>query len=74
MSEYLEFIELPNDGKKTRKYQVVSKKWQYPLGEIKFFNHWRQYAFFPAPDTIFNNTCMNDLVNFIKSIPKKENT
>ena len=47
-SEYLEFNEMPSEGRKTKIFQVCSKKHGYPLGEVKWFNKWRQYCFYPC--------------------------
>lgn len=70
-SEYLEFVELPNEGRKTLWFQVISKNHQYPLGEIKWFNKWRQYCFYPAPETVFDRTCLADIQKFILEIIRK---
>ena len=67
-SEYLEFVELPNEGKKTKKFQVCSKKHFYPLGEIRFYSNWRQYCFYPYQDTVFNRTCLKDIQDFILEV------
>lgn len=34
-SQYLEFNEIPNEGRKTRKFQVISKRHGYPLNATK---------------------------------------
>lgn len=34
------------------------------LGEIRWYSHWRQYAFYPAEQTIFNGDCLADLSSF----------
>ena len=70
MSEWLEFVELPNEGYKTKKFQVVSKKHGYPLGDIKFYNKWRNYCFYPAPDTIFSNGCLKGITEFIRNVKR----
>ena len=38
-----------------------------PLGEIKWFSHWRRYAFFPAPGTIFDAACLGQLADFCRT-------
>ena len=72
MSEWIEFNEIPNEGKKTRKFQVVNKNHGFPLGDISFFPRWRQYVFIPAPGTVFSNGCLSDIYEFIKSLKRKE--
>ena len=46
MSKYLEFEQIPYEGK-TKRFEVISKLHDVLLGEIKWFGRWRQYAFFP---------------------------
>jgi hypothetical protein len=49
--------------KKTYRWFVYSLKWVV-LGEIKWFGRFRQYAFFPANDTVFNPACLRDIAYF----------
>lgn len=68
VSKYLKFKKVTHGGYKTKRFQVCSAKYDFPLGEIRFYNFWRQYCFFPFKDTVFNNTCMGDIIKFIKGI------
>lgn len=36
------------------------------LGFIKWYGPWRKYSFFPAANTVFENDCMQDIINFNK--------
>ncbi len=38
------------------------------LGVVKWHKYWRQYCFFPEPDTVFNVVCLEDLGHFINQI------
>ena len=69
MSEYLEF-SITGHKPKTKIYGVWSKKSGGILGEIKWFGRWRQYAFFPRPETIFNTECLNDIISYIEVLRK----
>ena len=53
---------------KTQKYTVYAKKYGSKLGTIKWFAHWRQYAFMPDPQTVFSAGCMDDINHFIRSL------
>jgi len=66
MNHYLEFLEQPSIGRKTRIWSCVSKTQHTELGVIKWFAQWRQYVFYPAPDTLFNTGCLGDIEKFIK--------
>ena len=68
MSEYLEFVDVPNHSGKTRKVNVVSKKHGYSLGLIQWFGRWRQYVFVPAPETVFNKDCLRDIAQYLQDM------
>lgn len=60
-SRYLSFeLDDHYDGK-TELVEVVSKKHLRSLGEIKWYGPWRQYAFFPYNETVWNPGCMDDI-------------
>ncbi len=65
MSKCIEFFEIGNPGK-TKIWDILSKRSGYILGKIKWYGPWRQYCFFPAAETVFNKTCMEDIIKFIK--------
>ena len=62
-SEYM--IVIPYRRKpKTWVYQVNSKRQGSVIGYIKWFPRWRQYAFFPEPETTFSQGCLKDIWKF----------
>ncbi len=69
MSKYLEFalIELKP---KTKVIKVMSRLHGNTLGNIKWYGAWRQYAFFPGSDTLYNVECLNDIISYIKELRK----
>lgn len=60
-----------NKGKKTDVFEVYTKPEKTPLGLIKWKASWRKYAFFPYPDTCFEQTCMRDISDFIENTTKE---
>lgn len=66
-SEYLEF-SLIEQKPKTKIIGVWSKKSSDRLGLIKWYGPWRQYAFFPENNTLFNTGCLNDIQIYIKAM------
>lgn len=70
MSEYLWFQEYPSDSGKTLVVKILSKSSGDRLGSIRWYGPWRQYCFYPSPDTIFNKGCMNDVVKYIDKLMK----
>jgi hypothetical protein len=70
-SKYLEFWKAGYTGE-TDIYDVLSKSCDLPftkhrsiLGHIKWYGPWRQYCFWPSPQTIFNPACLQDIREFI---------
>jgi hypothetical protein len=63
-SRYLDFREGPPAGK-TGRWFVVSWSRGDSLGVIKWFGRWRQYCFFPEPETVWNRDCLKDVTAFI---------
>ena len=65
--KYIEFIlckRLP----KTKVYNCFPKGKDWAIGTIKWYPPWRQYCFFPEGDTVFNNTCQNDIAEFLTNL------
>lgn len=67
MSKYLEFTVIEQKAK-TEVIEVRSKLHDNVLGIIKWFGRWRQYAFFPVNETIFNTECLNDILKYMKML------
>lgn len=65
-SQYLQFHdEGPvKPGAKTRKYTVYGRVNKLILGYIKWFPKWRQYTYYPNPDTVYNPGCLDDLAEY----------
>jgi hypothetical protein len=63
-------FSLYDDTGKTKKYYVFTKDTpiSIKLGEIKWFGRWRQYAFFPEPNTVFEKQCLKDITNFLEKL------
>ena len=48
----------------------VSSKAGYFLGQVRWTAPWRTYAFFPAPETVFEDECLQDIAGFISGAMK----
>ena len=70
MSKYMIF-HLVGDTGKTEIWNILSKSSEFVLGQIKWYSPWRQYCFFPSPNSVFNPTCMDDINKFIKELMRK---
>lgn len=66
MSKWIDFQKLKKPaGRKTDIYHVVTKDGNALLGQISWYGPWRQYAFMPNSNTVFERQCMLDIVRFI---------
>jgi hypothetical protein len=63
---YINFVERPDQKRKTMVWWIVSKSSGSVLGKIKWYGAWRQYCFYPENYTIFNTGCMESINEFIK--------
>lgn len=58
-------------GTKTRRFEVIGHKTGNVLGDIKWFGRWRQYTFFPHPDTTYNHECLDFIRTFLVDLMLK---
>ena len=65
--KFIEF-NLVEQKKKTSIYAVRNIKSQSIIGWIKWYGAWRQYCFFPEPETIYSDGCLKDIIDFIREI------
>lgn len=72
-TKYLAFV-LPDKEQgvtqpaKTKLVAVVNIHHEEVIAEIKWFSKWRQYCFYPYPNTIWNITCLNDVNTVIEEL------
>jgi hypothetical protein len=58
---------------KTKTWLVENKYGEGVLGRVQWFGRWRKYAFFPFPDTVFEQVCMREIAAFIEGETVKHN-
>ena len=51
---------------RTRKYQVLSRRSNAWLGEVRWYAQWRQYTFFPV-NSIFDRHCLREVADFCET-------
>jgi len=49
---------------RTTSVWIVRGSDQSKLGEVAWYGAWRQYVFFPWPQTVLNKGCLRDLAAF----------
>jgi DNA-directed RNA polymerase subunit M/transcription elongation factor TFIIS len=71
---HIKFVEAEFQPKvKTKTWVVISKYGDGDLGTIMWFGRWRKYAFFPLPDTVYEQVCMREIALFIENKTRKHN-
>lgn len=59
---------LPNPGRKTSVWFILSASSGGRLGVVRWYGPWRQYTFCPDMHSVFNRDCMIDLSNFLRRV------
>jgi hypothetical protein len=76
MNQYIHF-EIAEEKPKTNSYKVLTNRLviesgvtPHPiqLGVIEWSPQWRQYAFFPSDETVWNNGCLTEILNFLNQL------
>lgn len=67
MSKYLEFKQVPYEGK-TKRFEIISKSQSVDLGIIKWNSNWRQYCFYPSDQTLWSRDCLKDIQDFLNNL------
>ena len=67
MSKHIKFVEVPQPGRKTRRWHVVAVKGGGVLGEIRFYSQWQQYVFTSDNEVVWNSGCLTAVVVFLNT-------
>jgi hypothetical protein len=51
-------------GRKTETWVVKTLQGAVRLGIVKWFGPWRQYSFFPDPETAWERECLRTVADF----------
>ena len=72
MSEWIHFEPVPvGPDRKTSVWNVVTTGSEKEvgglvLGKISWWGAWRKYAFFPQANTLYEQTCLRNIAQFIE--------
>ena len=70
-NKYIYFQRAYGDGldeRKTETWDIINKKSEEPLARIEWYPAFRQYSFFPEPNTVFNNGCVKSILYFLDGL------
>ena len=65
--EYIHF-KVEVHGLKTDQWGCYNKRSNALLAMVKWSGPWRQYCFFPLADTVFSQSCLEDISNFLRQL------
>lgn len=68
--KYLEFTGDKSKSGLTKIISIWSKGDNY-LGQISYFSPWRKYVFMPGQETIFDVSCMKEIIEKIESLMRE---
>jgi hypothetical protein len=61
----------PSKSGKTSIYIVRTTDGHVVLGEVRWFGRWRKYAFYPDPNTVYEQDCLRDIATFCEDITRQ---
>jgi hypothetical protein len=72
-TKYLRFYFICNSKSgKTNIYWITTVRDGTNIGTIYYYGKWRQYIFAPSTETIWNKTCLSEIITFLNSVNQKE--
>lgn len=45
LDQYIEIVEVPNEGKRTKIWNIINKQTQEIVGLVKWYGGWRKYVY-----------------------------
>jgi hypothetical protein len=71
MSKWIKFEQVLEE-RKTKTWIVRTIEGSAALGVVRWHSPWRRYAFFPVPETLYENQCLNDLATFLEDRTREQ--
>ena len=71
LGKYMRARPEVNPGRGVTKIWTILARDNFILGKVAWYNPWRQYVFEPASSTLFNATCLTEMVTFLKDETEK---
>ena len=48
-------------------FRIFNNKSNSQLGILSYYKPWKQYVFSSQPNCVFNNSCLNDIIDFLEN-------
>ena len=65
--KYIHFLKVAQSPK-TSVWVCLTNRTNDRIGRVKWYPGWRQYSFFPQNLTVFNKSCLGDIIHFIEQL------
>jgi len=59
--KYFDAMDDTPAGRKTRRLNLVNRNSGDIIGTVSWYASWRQYCFFPEPNTVWSDGCLADV-------------
>lgn len=57
-NKYIYLQEWSHPTGKTRRFDVINRRSEMPIGTVQWYGAWRQYVLMPRPGTVWNPDCL----------------
>lgn len=71
LDKYIDIVEIPNHGRKTKKWKIITKADQEVAGIIKWYGGWRKYAFYCLASNFYDWDLMRLIADFCETKTKE---
>lgn len=65
--KWIEFTIQSHTGK-TKVYNCYNPEYESFLGQVKWYNGFRKYSFFPEANIVFETQCLKDITSFLDAL------
>jgi hypothetical protein len=72
MYQFIHFSLIGFDEEMRPCYGCLARADQFRLGEVRWFQRWKQYCFFCAPETLHSHQCLLDIADFLQQLNHEE--
>lgn len=67
--KYIHFVKVERKAK-TSVWECRNNRSGSVLGIVKWYSQWREYCYFPYECSLYNDSCLNDIANFLNKITR----
>lgn len=72
LGKHMTAFEYYENNRKLPLYEIVNQQNELiHLGIVKYNSRWRKYCFYPEDETVFDDKCLQDMINFLNCLNNK---